>query len=230
MLTLCTTPQKCFHSGLVWRLWINLWWKTDVYSPSPVAPHEYDPGSLTSSIVPILTGRNLRTGEAEMEPAERICAVHLWVSLRQAFPHLPASGKDRPWAGLLHSQRPERCLITQPSPAVTTPAMVSPCWWDTRVPMNQPIQALSHARTPILPMTDKGHRQGHVLLLSATHGHCPPQMLMHWEASWATSPSIVPGKCFCLSFSFSWNQLQTIHTPDTMLPFVAVSNRVWGML
>jgi len=44
-------------------------------------------------------------GAAGAEPAEQIRAVHLRVSLGQAFPHLPASREDNIWAGLLHSQK-----------------------------------------------------------------------------------------------------------------------------
>lgn len=76
----------------------------------------------------------------------------------------------------------------------------------------------------------RGHQQGHILLLSTTQGHCPPQMLMDWEASRDTRPLFVPGKCFRLSFSFSWTQLHTSYFPDIMLPFVTVSSTIWGML
>lgn len=102
-------PKTYFHSGLFRKLCIKLWQERHDCSPWPVARHEDD---LSSSIVPILTSQNLRPGAAGVEPAEGIRAIYHWVSLREAFPPLPASRKDRLWAGLLHSQGLERYSIS----------------------------------------------------------------------------------------------------------------------
>lgn len=120
------SQKNHFHSGL---FCIKLWQRRDGCSPSPVAPHEDDPGSLTSSAVPILTTWNLRTEAAGIEPAEGICAVYHWVFLRQAFPHLSASRKTLGWAAAL--VRKVRDIPDQPSG--DNPSVVFPCQWDAGV-------------------------------------------------------------------------------------------------
>lgn len=217
-------PKKLFSLGSGLEALYKVVQKRDDFLPSPVAPHEEDPGSLASSVGPILTSPTEDTSSRD------------W-TCRGNLHYLPLGFPQPSLSSLVCQQEgqalgwSERYSIYQISRAVTTLLWSLLAGGTPRcLPMNQPIQALFCSSSAILPMTDRGHRQGHILLLSTTHGHCPPQMLMDWEASWATSLPIVPGKCFRLSFSFSWNWLHTIHFPDIMLSFVAVSNTVWRML
>lgn len=63
----------------------------------------------------------------------------------------------------------------------------------------------------------------HTRPLSSTDANGLGSFLRHKGSHW-------PWKCFCLSFPFSCTQPHTSYFPDIMLPFVAVSSTIWGML
>lgn len=168
--------------------------------PSPGAAHEDD-----TSVVPVLS---------EDEAAEGSPTI-----LGEAFPRSPASRKDR-------LQRSERCPISQirPCHGLSLPRTLGvfvpgSARWGSMLAEQCPPQGWTGP--PARPRSPPPFQ--HTRPLSSTDANGLGSFLRHKGSHW-------PWKCFCLSFPFSWTQPHTSCFPDIMLPFVAVSSSIWGML
>lgn len=100
----------------------------------------------------------------------------------------------------------------RPDQQCQPPAMVCPCQRELGLVVHESSPSGSILWEQLPSASDgQGHQQGHVLLLSTTQGHCPPQMLMDWNASWDTRPLIVPEKCFRFQLASATHQLLLRH-------------------